>query len=173
MCRLTSHRSLILGVSQRSTGHVIRFVSEFSASATRHPRGCAEYAAAVSKALVPFRIYSTLVDVHHGTFFLRAQRPEDLFRLSKEAIACSSAVVSRLLERSLRERLTAKELVYAIDHISNTLCIIADPCELLRHVHPSKAWRHAANTTVEEISALISRLNIDDKVCHNGPGIRQ
>ncbi|ORM41109.1 Mitochondrial intermediate peptidase [Babesia sp. Xinjiang] len=97
-------------------------------------------------------------------FGLRVHNASDLVRLGDEAVTISTAVVSSVLKQSGKGKSNSRDLLYIIDHISNTLCLVADPCELLRHAHPNEAWRNAANETVEKVSAFISRINIDEKL---------
>ncbi|GFE52909.1 peptidase family M3 containing protein [Babesia ovis] len=97
-------------------------------------------------------------------FSLKVHNAADLTILCDEAVNSSSAIVASVLEQYEKGQLDNKSLLYTIDHISNILCLVADPCELLRHVHPCEEWRNAANATVEKITGFISHINIDEKL---------
>ncbi|GIX61860.1 mitochondrial intermediate peptidase [Babesia caballi] len=128
-----------------------------------NPVKCVRLPRANLPVLRPIRAYACLRRDERSTFGLRSHSPSDLVRLGSEAIASSTAVVAAALKHYQDGTLDARDLIYTIDHVSNTLCLVADPCELLRHVHPCESWRNAANATVEEVSAFISRINIDEQ----------
>lgn len=171
-CYNAYHKEMYIIKSFRNlrfcVNHIHRWsrIQGFHASYTPldlHPARCVRYSTE-SRPSDHFDKERCATHSQLGTFYLCGNTPNHLLAKSRDAISYSLDIVSRLFERSQREKLKARTLVYAIDEISNVLCSIADPCELLRHVHPSEEWRNAANTIVEDISSLISRLNIDEEL---------
>ncbi|AFZ80863.1 peptidase family M3 domain-containing protein [Theileria equi strain WA] len=97
-------------------------------------------------------------------FGLLATSPSDLLKLSNLVIKESQDAIDKLLVDVNPSGIVSKRVLTVIDDISNSLCLIADPSELLRHVHPSEEWRMAANSSVENISGFIGVVNINEKI---------
>ncbi|CDR96522.1 Mitochondrial intermediate peptidase 1 [Babesia bigemina] len=133
----------------------------------RYVTGCSKAVVSLRTSTPPSshhcRTFVTCPKVERSLFYLGAKTPSDLVRIGQEAVAASSDIIADVGDRPQDGDVEGRDLIYTIDHISNTLCLVADPCELLRHVHPDDEWRAAANATVEEVSAFISRVNIDEK----------
>ncbi|XP_954254.1 endopeptidase, putative [Theileria annulata] len=111
----------------------------------------------------------------YGYFGLKVKNPLDLLKLTNDSINYSQSLVNNLVNfpgnKINKEQRDQKDyenennkVLEVIDDISNVLCSIADPCELLRHVHPDEEWRKMSNTCIELISEFIININVNENI---------
>jgi intermediate peptidase len=74
--------------------------------------------------------------------------------LKETAIAESDELVKECLSPNRN-----RKLVEIFDHLSNSLCKIADMAEFVRVAHPSEQFGHAAEDACLSISRLVEKLN--------------
>jgi intermediate peptidase len=74
--------------------------------------------------------------------------------LKQNAIEECDALVQECLSSNRK-----RKLVEIFDHLSNSLCKVADMAEFIRVAHPSEAFGHAAEDACLSISRLVEKLN--------------
>ncbi|KAK2196956.1 bifunctional CRIB domain/Peptidase M3A-M3B catalytic domain/Peptidase M3A-M3B/Metallopeptidase [Babesia duncani] len=95
---------------------------------------------------------------------LGATTASQLNSLCENALEESKLILDNIFSNWDNTKNAGRFVLYSIDEISNLLCSIADPCELIRHVHSSEEWRVVANGVVERISSFISHVNINEEL---------
>lgn len=86
-------------------------------------------------------------------------KPADLHKLAQSALTCAQS-----LRESVVNANSASDTVEAIDRLSDTICKVVDPADLIRNVHPSDLWRDAAEHTYHMLQNAINSLNTDHEV---------
>lgn len=111
-----------------------------------------------------------------GLFGLpRLRQPQDYQVLAREAMEEANQLVETALQKAntIRSNLgknpdgtvtedmlnEAKELLYVLDKISDTVCKIVDSAELCRNVHADPTWRQEAEKTFSTLLNFIFELN--------------
>ena len=63
------------------------------------------------------------------------------------------------LYQLLEKPLTPQHRHDVLDSMSNTLCLVLDPCEFVRHMHPGKAYKEGAQEAFSEAHTFMCELN--------------
>ncbi|KNC48442.1 intermediate peptidase [Thecamonas trahens ATCC 50062] len=86
--------------------------------------------------------------------------PEALQRLAEDAVTSAQEQIEALVGRSTAEvRAEPVEAVFAIDSISNTLCLAVDWLSLLAATHPEQRVASAADAENNKLMTLLYHLN--------------
>jgi Zn-dependent oligopeptidase len=56
------------------------------------------------------------------------------------------------------------EIVKCMDTLSDMLCSVMDTAEVVRNVHPSRAWIQATNEVYQTLGSFIHQLNTDTRL---------
>jgi Zn-dependent oligopeptidase len=54
----------------------------------------------------------------------------------------------------------ARDVIYALDGLSNALCLVMDAAECCRRTHASEAWRDAANEAFFQLAGFMHQINV-------------
>eukprot|EP00760_Papus_ankaliazontas_P030113 PhM_4_TR4613/c0_g1_i1/m.95153/K01410/MIPEP; mitochondrial intermediate peptidase len=73
--------------------------------------------------------------------------------------AKTSMEVCERLYKLLEEDLTPNHRHDVLDSMSNTLCLVLDPCEFVRHMHPYEEYRHASQEAFSLAHQFMCELN--------------
>ncbi|WVQ78045.1 hypothetical protein IAT38_000126 [Cryptococcus sp. DSM 104549] len=87
-------------------------------------------------------------------------QPTSLRLLTERTLVAASAIVERI-SRAPHDP-TARELrlvVKNLDRLSDVLCGVIDMCELVRNVHPDKAWVRESEKAYEVLCGYMNELN--------------
>lgn len=107
-------------------------------------------AAAVGQKTIPF----TPLDVSLTKLSFLSQ-PDALQGGAKVAVT----ICERLYKLLEEPTLTPTERHNILDAMSNTLCLVLDPCEFVRHMHPQEDYRHGSQAAFTEAHTFMCELN--------------
>jgi intermediate peptidase len=85
--------------------------------------------------------------------------PELFSRVAYATKIRADYIVKRIV--NAKDDREARKVVKNIDRLSDLLCKMIDMMELVRHVHPSKAWVDGANDTYDVLCEYMNGLNTD------------
>jgi intermediate peptidase len=89
------------------------------------------------------------------------KRPQDFERLVEQALSRACSLRDRAAQLAPSEPL---HTVRALDELSDTLCQVVDPADLLRNAHPQHAWRTAAENAYHSLVHALNTFNADRTV---------
>ncbi|WVN85278.1 uncharacterized protein L203_100423 [Cryptococcus depauperatus CBS 7841] len=86
--------------------------------------------------------------------------PQSLRRLTERTLVHGAAIVSRIIRAP--QDPTTKELrlvIKNLDRLSDLLCGVIDMCEMIRNVHPDKAWVDESEKAYSVLCGFMNELN--------------
>jgi mitochondrial intermediate peptidase len=83
--------------------------------------------------------------------------PDAFIPVAMATMSRANYIVRRII--NAREEHGTQKIVKNIDRLSDLLCGIIDMAELVRHIHPEKAWVDAANNAYDILCEYMNELN--------------
>ncbi|KAG8958394.1 Mitochondrial intermediate peptidase [Tulasnella sp. 419] len=84
--------------------------------------------------------------------------PQEFLQLADRTVNRARLLVDRIC-KSRQDRREMSKVVKNLDRLSDMLCVVIDAAELIRHVHPDRAWVEAANMAYENLCSYMNVLN--------------
>lgn len=88
--------------------------------------------------------------------------PEAFSHVAYATMIRANYIVKRIINANDEQE--TRKIVKNIDRLSDLLCKIIDMTELVRHVHPNRAWVDAANNVYDILCEYMNGLNTDIKL---------
>jgi intermediate peptidase len=107
--------------------------------------------------------FSVATSKARGLFAIaELQQPSDFVRMASQAMSdCDDLRSSLNSEAACSTSAQARDVLFRLDRISQTVCNVIDAAELCRSVHAKEAWREAAHRAFVVLSDYIAQLNAD------------
>jgi len=83
--------------------------------------------------------------------------PDAFIPVAMATMARANYIVRRIV--NAREEHETRKIIKNIDRLSDLLCGIIEMAELVRHIHPEKAWVDAANNAYDILCEYMNQLN--------------